>query len=180
MKDLHLVGVVESGIHLQTSAGLVVEKSQIWTFVGLVIEKRIPIRACVDLVKNEIDLKLAVENGTMIQFCVELEVIAENGTVIGTWVDLGVQNVSENRGPEWWEEPCSVSEPRPPFLLLVWLQQTAKKTEIYLGRYIYIYIYIIKNLQRYYLVLHHHFEQAYQPHWPCWLCAQLAWPSLHD
>ena len=124
MKDLHLVGVVESGIHLQTSAGLVVEKSQIWTFVSLVIKKRILIQACIDLVKNEIDLELAVENGT----------------VIGTWVDLGVQNVSENRGPEWWEEPCSVSEPRPPFLLLVWLQQTAKKTEIYLGRYIYIYI----------------------------------------
>ena len=139
-KDLHLVGIVESGIHLQTSAGLVVEKSQIRTFVGLVIEKRIPIRACVDLVKNEIDLELAVENRTMIQFCIELEVVAENGTMIGTWVDLGVQSVSENRGPEWWAEPCSVSEPRPPLLLLVWLQQTAKKTEIYLGRYIYIYI----------------------------------------
>ena len=84
--------------------------------------------------KNEISLKLAVENGTVIQFCIELEAVVENGTVIGTWVDLGVQNVSENRGPDWWVEPCSVSEPRPPFLLLVWLQQTAKKTEIYLGR----------------------------------------------
>ena len=140
MKDLHLVGIVESEIHLQTSAGLVAEKSQIQTFVSLIIEKRILIQACVDLMKNEIDLELAVENGTVIQFCIELEVVAENGTVIGTWVDLGVQNVSENRGPEWWAEPCSVSEPRPPFLLLVWLQQTAKKTEIYLGRNIYIYI----------------------------------------
>ena len=84
MKDLHLVGVVESGIHLQTSAGLVVEKSQIRTFVSLVIEKRILIRACINLVKDEIDLELAVENRTMIQFCVELEVVAENGTVIGS------------------------------------------------------------------------------------------------
>ena len=121
---LHLVGIVESGIYLQTSAGLVVEKIQIQTFVSLVVEKRIPIWACVDLVKNEIDLELAVENGSMIQFCIELEVI--------------VENVSENRGLEWWAEPCSVSEPRPPFLLLVWLQQTAKKTERYLGRNIYI------------------------------------------
>ena len=96
MKDLHLIGVVESGIHLQTSAGLVVEKSQIQTFVSLVVEKRIPILACVNLVKNEIDLELAVENGTVIQFCIELKVVAENGTMIGTWVDLGVQ--SENRG----------------------------------------------------------------------------------
>ena len=138
MKDLHLIGVVESGIHLQTSAGLVAEKSQIWTFVSLVIEKRIPIQACIDLVKNEINLELAVENRTVTQFCVELKVVAENKTVIGTWVDLSVQNVNENRGLEWWVEPCSVSEPRPPFLLLVWLQQTVKKTEIYLGRNIYI------------------------------------------
>ena len=84
MKDLHLVGVVESGIHLQTSAGLVVEKSQIQTFVSLIIEKRILIQACVDLMKNEIDLELAVENGTVIQFCIELEVVVENGTVIGS------------------------------------------------------------------------------------------------
>ena len=159
---LHLVGIVESGIYLQTSAGLVAEKIQIHTFVSLVVEKRIPIWACIDLVKNEIDLELAVENGSMIQFCIELEVI--------------VENVSENRGLEWWAEPCSVSEPRPPFLLFVWLQHCEENRKIFRQKYIYI----IKNLQRYYLVLHHHFEQAYQPHWPCWLCTQLAWPSLHD
>ena len=138
-KDLHLVGIVESGIHLQTSAGLVADKSQIWTFVSLIVEKRIPIRACIGLMKNEIDLELAVENGSVIWFCIELEVIVENGSMIGTWVDLGVENVSENRGLEWLVEPCSVSEPRPHFLLLVWLQQTMKKTERYLGRNIYIY-----------------------------------------
>ena len=137
-KDLHLIGVVESGIHLQTSAGLVVEKSQIWTFVSLVIEKRIPIWACINIVKNEIDLKLAVENRSMIWFCIKLKVVVENGSMIGTWIDLGVENMSENRGLEWWVEPCSVSEPRLPFLLLVWFQQTVKKTERYLGRYIYI------------------------------------------
>ena len=123
-KDLHLVGIMESRIHLQTSAGLFVEKSQTQTFVSLVVVKKRLIWACVDLVKNEIDLEVAVENRSKIQFCIELQVIVENRSMIGTWVDLSVENMGENRGPEWWAEPCSVSEPRPPFLLLVWLQQT--------------------------------------------------------
>ena len=88
--------------------------------------------------KNEINLELAVENGSMIWFCIELEVVVENGSMIGTWVYIGVENMSENRGLEWWAEPCSVSESRLPFLLLVWLQQTVKKTERYIGRNIYI------------------------------------------
>ena len=80
-KDLHLVGVMESRIHLQTSlaAGLFVEKSQTRTFVGLVMRKRRLTWACINLVKNEIDLKVVVENGSKIQFCVELQVVRRMG-----------------------------------------------------------------------------------------------------
>jgi hypothetical protein len=58
------------------------------------------------------------------------------GSVNWTWLDgesvmltcdvLGVEYVGKNRGLGWWVEPCSASEPRPLFLLLVSSQQTVK------------------------------------------------------
>ena len=71
-----------------------------------------------------------VENGNImeseIRIAVDVSLVVENRCMIWTCINLGVEveNEGDNRGPKWWVEPCSVSEPRPLFSLPVWLQPT--------------------------------------------------------
>jgi hypothetical protein len=100
-------------------------RSEIRTFVDVVVENGSEKLTCVDLGGENRSEKPCVDLGgeNMSEMpCVDLG--GENMSEMLTCVHLYVENVCApraNRGPEWWVEPCSVSEPRLPFSLLVWL-----------------------------------------------------------
>ena len=93
------------------------------------MENRSLIQTCVDVVVENGSEKLTcrdlvAKNGNERLTCVDHG--GENMSEMLTCIDLCVENVCVNRGLEWWVEPCSVSDARLLFLLLVWLQQTVK------------------------------------------------------
>ena len=99
--------------------------------------------------------------------------------VIWKYIEAALENVAENGRDECWGGPCYPSGPKRLFSLPVWLPRTAKKTYFLKKIRVEYILEKLKVLPSRYPGSHHHFELAYQCHWPCWLCALPVWPSLH-